>query len=125
MRLKYLATAAMFALATALAAPAHADLSKAAKATSVLDERGKPVGPSAYEDASDAIRAGDMAAYLQVLAADTENEETTETFRGLLLAIDALQHSLMLTFPHGYMLSKTILTKRYASTVRPPLACLA
>ena len=90
MRLKYLATAAMFALATALAAPAHAELSKAAKATSVLDERGKPVGPSAYEDASDAIKAGDMAAYLQVLAADTENEETTETFRGLLLAIDAL-----------------------------------
>ena len=90
MRLKYLATAAMFAIATALAAPANADLSPAAKATSVLDERGKPVGPEAYETADDAIRAGDMAAYLLAIAADTENEETTATFRGLLLAIDAM-----------------------------------
>jgi len=90
MRLKYLATAAAFALATAFAAPANAELSNAAKATSVLDERGQPVGPSAYDEASDAIRAGDMAAYLLSIAADTENEETTETFRGLLLAIDAL-----------------------------------
>lgn len=90
MRLKYLATAAMFAIATALAGPANADLSKAAKATSVLDERGKPVGPGAYEEANDAIEAGDMAAYLLAIAADTDNEDTTATFRGLLLAIDAL-----------------------------------
>jgi tetratricopeptide (TPR) repeat protein len=90
MRLKYLATAAMFAIAVALSGPANAELSQAAKATSVLDERGKPVGPSAYETAADAIRAGDMAAYLLAIAADTDNEETTATLRGLLLAIDAI-----------------------------------
>ncbi|MEO9969448.1 MAG: hypothetical protein ABJG15_06400 [Hyphomonadaceae bacterium] len=90
MRLKYLATAAIFAIATAFSAPASADLSKAAKATSVLDERGKPVGPSAYEEATDAIKAGDMAAYLLAIAADTDNEDSSATFRGLLLAIDAL-----------------------------------
>ena len=90
MRLKYLATAAVFALSLAHAPSASAELSPAAKATSVLDELGKPVGPGAYETADDAIRAGDMSAYLLAIAADTENEETTATFRGLLLSIDAL-----------------------------------
>ncbi len=45
-------------------AQAYAELSDAARATSVLDKHGKPVGPDAYAVPSDAVKAGDMAAFI-------------------------------------------------------------
>jgi len=45
-------------------AETYAVLSDAARATSVLDARGKPVGPDAYAVPSDAVKAGDMAAFI-------------------------------------------------------------
>ncbi len=92
MRARTLLTAATFVLGFAVfgIAPAAADLSSAARATSVLDEEGKPLGLNGYETAGDAIRAGDMAAYLEALAEDTDNEVAPSNMRALVLSIDAL-----------------------------------
>jgi len=92
MRVKYLATAAALSLAMAAfgSAPAIADISDAARATSVLNDKGAPLGLADYEDANAAIRAGDMAAYLEGLEEDSENEITSSSLRAMILAVDEL-----------------------------------
>lgn len=92
MRVKYLITVAAFALGVAAfgGQTAFADLSPAAKATSVLDDNGKPLGLDGYADAGEAIRAGDMAAYLEALQDDSENEIVPSNLRALILAVDSL-----------------------------------
>ena len=92
MRLSYLLTAATLSLSIAAfgLSPAHADISKAAEATAVLNDKGKPVGLDHYEDAKEAIRSGDMAAYLEALNDDEENEITPSSIRALILAVDEL-----------------------------------
>ena len=92
MRASHLLTVATLALwSVALAPqPAFADISEAAEATAVLNDRGKPVGLDHYEDANDAVRAGDMAAYLTALEDDDENEITTASIRALILSVDQL-----------------------------------
>lgn len=92
MRVKYLLTAATLALSIAAFGPmpSHADISDAARATSVLNDKGKPLGLSEYEDANAAIRAGDMAAYLEALEDDEDNEIAASNLRALILAVDEL-----------------------------------
>lgn len=93
MRVKYLVTVAALSFSIAafgLAPPAYADLSEAARATSVLGDKGKALSFEDYEDANAALRAGDMAAYLEALEADEENEITASTLRALILAVDEL-----------------------------------
>jgi len=93
MRVKHLLTVAAFSLSVAafgLAPPAYADLSNAARATSVLDDQGKALSIEDYEDANAALRAGDMAAYLEALTDDTDNEITASSLRALILAVDEL-----------------------------------
>lgn len=95
MRVKLYLAAATFTLALAAfgAAPANADLSKAARATSVLDDRGEPRGLEHYETAAEAIQAGDMAAYLEALAEDVDNEILPSNLRALVLSVDELADS--------------------------------
>ncbi|MCA8900479.1 MAG: tetratricopeptide repeat protein [Hyphomonas sp.] len=82
MRLKHLAAASALALSTALGAcasapfgsaasidtaaveDAYSGVSGAARSTAVVDLSGKPVGISAYPAPIDAVKAGDMAAFL-------------------------------------------------------------
>lgn len=93
MRVKYLLTAAALSLSVAAFGPAplaHADISDAARATSVLSDAGKPLSIEDYEDANAAVRAGDMAAYLQALADDEENEIMVSSLRALILSVDEL-----------------------------------
>lgn len=92
MRAKYLITVAALTLSMAAfgPAPASADISDAARATSVLNDKGKPLSLSDYEDANGAIRAGDMATYLQALEDDTKNEITASSLRAMILAVDEL-----------------------------------
>lgn len=92
MRVKHILTVAAFALSTAAFGPwtAQADLSQAARATAVLGDDGKPLGLDNYEDASAAIRAGDMAAYLEALEDDAENEIAPSNMRALILSVNAL-----------------------------------
>lgn len=92
MRLKTLVTVAAFALSVGVfgLAPANAELSDAARASAVLDADGTPIGLAGYEDASAAIRAGDMAAYLEALAEDDDNEIAPSSLRALILAVDAI-----------------------------------
>ena len=92
MRVKYLLTTATLCLSVAAfgLAPAAADVSDAARATSVLNDDGKPIGLSEYEDANAAVRAGDMAAYLEALEEDDENEIMASSLRALILSVDEL-----------------------------------
>lgn len=92
MRFAKLATVATLALSFSVfaAGPAVADLSEAARASAVLNEEGKPIGLDGYEDASAAVRAGDMAAYLEALGADDDNEIAPSSLRALILSVDAI-----------------------------------
>lgn len=92
MRVKYIVTVAALSLSMAAFAPgpAGADISDAARATSVLNDKGKPLGLSDYEDANAAIRAGDMAAYINALEEDEKNEIISSSLRAIILAVDEL-----------------------------------
>lgn len=92
MRAYYLLTVAALSLGFAAfgPAPAIADISEAARATAVLGEKGKPLGLADYEDANAALRAGNMAAYLEALEEDSENEITASSLRAMILAVDEL-----------------------------------
>ena len=92
MRVKYLLSVAALSLSFAAfgPAPAAADISDAARATSVLNDKGKPLTLADYEDANAAIRAGDMAVFLKALEEDDENEITPSSLRAMILAVDEL-----------------------------------
>ena len=92
MRFKHFVTVATLSLSMAVfgPAPASADISDAARATSVLNDKGKPLALADYEDARAALRAGDMAAYLKALEDDDENEITTSSIRAMILSVDEL-----------------------------------
>ena len=92
MRVKYLLSVAALSLSFAAfgPAPALADISDAARATSVLNDKGKPLTLADYEDANAAIRAGDMATFLKALEKDDENEITPSSLRAMILAVDEL-----------------------------------
>ncbi|KCZ89664.1 tetratricopeptide repeat protein [Hyphomonas jannaschiana] len=65
----------------AVIAETYASLSDAARATSVLDARGKPVGPDAYDVPSDAVKAGDMAAFIaKTRDLDMEDRDVSPLF---------------------------------------------
>ena len=59
----------------------YAGLSDAAKATAVLDSDGRPVGVEAYAVPVDAVKAGDMAAFLTMThELDTEDRDASPLF---------------------------------------------
>lgn len=70
----------------------RADVSKAALATAVLDADGLPLGAEAYDTPVDAVKAGDMAAFLgAVRKAHLENEGAgANEVSAFLLALDAV-----------------------------------
>jgi tetratricopeptide (TPR) repeat protein len=71
-------------------AETYAVLSDAARATSVLDERGKPVGPDAYAVPSDAVKAGDMAAFLTLTRElDMEDRDASPLFDAFIALDEA------------------------------------
>lgn len=84
MRIRILASVALIALAPLpfVAGPAFAQVETAPEDTSISAQ--------AYPSASDAIRAGDMSAYLDFLATDDENEITTQPLRIFLLTVEAM-----------------------------------
>ncbi len=63
-------------------------LSKSALATAVKDAKGKAVGAKAYADPADALKAGDMAAYLQILADLPADEREDNPMYTAYLALD-------------------------------------
>lgn len=64
------------------------DVSDAAMATAVLNARGTPVGLVAYEDPSDAVRAGDMAAYIASIQTGTVKDGYVSGFAATVLSLD-------------------------------------
>ena len=67
---------------------AYAGLSEAAKATAVLADDGTPVGVEAYDAPVDAVKAGDMAAFLAMTRElETEDRDASPLFDAFL-AID-------------------------------------
>lgn len=64
-------------------------ISEVARNTAVLDENGEPLGPSAYEEPSDAVRAGDMAAFIAMIQAQTLEDGETSPFAAMVLSLDA------------------------------------
>lgn len=64
------------------------DVSEAAMATAVLNEDGKPVGLLAYESPVDAVKAGDMAAFIASLKTDAAREDEPTAFEAIVMSID-------------------------------------
>nr|WP_321510150.1 tetratricopeptide repeat protein [uncultured Hyphomonas sp.] len=74
----------------AVIAETYASLSDAARATSVLDARGKPVGPDAYDMPSAAVKAGDMAAFLaKTRDLDVEDRDASPLFDAFIALDEA------------------------------------
>ncbi|WP_084395860.1 tetratricopeptide repeat protein [Henriciella aquimarina] len=65
------------------------DVSDAAMATAVLGEDGKPVGLLAYESPVDAIKAGDMAAFIASVKTNASRDGETSPFASIVMSIDA------------------------------------
>lgn len=84
MRIRISASTAAIALALALLAPQPADAQAGA------GDRPATISEEAYPNAGDAIRAGDIEAYLGFLAADEGATITTQPFRIFLLTIEAM-----------------------------------
>ena len=57
-------------------------------ATAVLNEDGKPVGLLAYESPVDAVKAGDMAAFIASLKTDAAREDEPTAFEAIVMSID-------------------------------------
>ncbi|MEO1404927.1 MAG: hypothetical protein AAFV54_00370, partial [Pseudomonadota bacterium] len=83
MHIKILATAGALALATCLSGPATADRSPTESATSELDL-------ATYSKPGDAIRAGDISAFMEFLRTDGDNDIVSPGLRAMLLSIDAI-----------------------------------
>lgn len=66
------------------------DVSPAARATAVLDEDGRPVGLSAYDKPGEAVRAGDMAAFIEHVKRSRLDESEPGDFGVLVIAMDRL-----------------------------------
>ncbi|MEM6411803.1 MAG: hypothetical protein AAF683_09740, partial [Pseudomonadota bacterium] len=83
MRLRILATAGLLAITTGFVAPALAQRStiEAPEASSGLET---------YAEPSDAVKAGDIAAFMGFLKADEDYEIVSSSFRAMLLSIDAI-----------------------------------
>ena len=64
------------------------DVSSAAQATAVLDNNGLPVGISAYPAPIDAVKAGDMAAFLRMVADMPEEDRDVSPLFDAFLALD-------------------------------------
>ncbi|MEO0548351.1 MAG: hypothetical protein AAFZ91_00415 [Pseudomonadota bacterium] len=64
------------------------DLSDAAMATAVRDERGDPVGLLAYDDPADAIRAGDTAAFISAIKTGAVSKGETSAFAAVVMSLD-------------------------------------
>jgi tetratricopeptide (TPR) repeat protein len=71
-------------------AETYAVLSDAARATSVLDASGKPVGPDAYAVPSEAVKAGDMAAFITMTRnLDMEDRDASPLFDAFIALDEA------------------------------------
>lgn len=72
--------------------PAEAEpsvaLSPAARATAVLGTNGRPVGISAYPAPLDAVKAGDMAAFLEMTSGLTQEDRDVSPLFDAFLALD-------------------------------------
>jgi tetratricopeptide (TPR) repeat protein len=64
------------------------DVSTETMRTAVIGEDGKPVGLLAYAEPSDAIRAGDTAAFIAAIKATRLNEDDTSEFPNIVESID-------------------------------------
>ncbi|CUS56655.1 M48 family metallopeptidase [Hyphomonas sp. KY3] len=63
-------------------------LSPAARATAVIGANGKPVGISAYPAPLDAVKAGDMAAFLQMTSGLSQEDRDVSPLFDAFLALD-------------------------------------
>ena len=66
------------------------DVSDVAMATAVLGADGEPVGVAAYEVPIDAIKAGDMAAFITMVRMADGEEAGPEGLTGVILAVDEI-----------------------------------
>lgn len=64
------------------------DVSTETMRTAVIGEDGKPVGLLAYAEPSDAIRAGDTAAFIAAIKATRMNEDDTSEFPNIVESVD-------------------------------------
>ena len=64
------------------------DVSEAAMATAVRDDDGKPVGLVAYKDPSAAVRAGDTAAFIAAIKANSLDEPVLTAFPAMVISFD-------------------------------------
>ncbi len=64
-------------------------VSDAALATAVRGPDGQPLGVDAYDTVADAVRAGDMAAYIAKVRDDEDEGESAGALRTAVLSIDA------------------------------------
>ena len=67
---------------------AYEGLSEAAKATAVLDTDGKPVGVAAYAAPIDAVKAGDMAAFLMMTRDLADEDRDVSPLFDAFIALD-------------------------------------
>ena len=65
------------------------DVSEAAMATAVLDEDGEPVGLLAYASPVEAIKAGDMAAFVAAMKNTLVRDGESQPFAAAIASIDA------------------------------------
>ncbi|MEO0981868.1 MAG: hypothetical protein AAFX03_04370 [Pseudomonadota bacterium] len=63
-------------------------VSEAAMATAVIGDNGKPVGALAYETPADAVKAGDMAAFVHLVKLDQMTGDAPPAFTAMILSID-------------------------------------
>lgn len=70
------------------AAASQLALSAAARATAVIGADGQPVGVSAYPTPLDAVKAGDMAAFLQMTSELTQEDRDSSPLFDAFLALD-------------------------------------
>ena len=64
------------------------DVSDAAMKTAVLGEDGRPVGLLAYDSPVDAVKAGDMAAFIASIKANNRRDGEPTPFAAIVLSID-------------------------------------
>lgn len=64
------------------------DVSAPALRTAQRDTDGRPVGVNAYDEAEDAIRAGDMAAFLTMLQLQGLRTGHTSPYAAVVLSLD-------------------------------------
>lgn len=65
-------------------------VSDAAMATAVRGADGTPIGLSAYEVPIDAVKAGDMAAFVAMIRLESEGDEGPDGLSSVILAMDAI-----------------------------------